>query len=324
MLEKSNPTQSAARDVALAAKIAVCQSSAATRAKVEGKWAQEDGDKKGKRPSAFYDCWRFATAPQTITQIKCMGERRSGSRFIKQLISLNVDVELLSLEGGDEADAGSAENGKKRTVITRGKLPPAVDRLYAADYSRSLGWRHACAPTQSQFEEHHVTSALLHRTLFVFVAKNPYAWLVSLYNSMGKYRDVSYGSSTSTSTSTSSTSRVGGSGTGGSRRSTFEDFTRTPWVAAGAKENIASCQRRRAAQREQQRREEAEARERRGELGGVGARNGYSSVTTAPHHHPDEPDTFLNPMVMWNQKHRSYLRVAAPYTLRVRYEVKEY
>ena len=199
MLEKSNPTRSAARDVALAAKIAVCQSSAATRAKVEGKWAQEDGDKKGKRPSAFYDCWRFATAPQTITQIKCMGERRSGSRFIKQLISLNVDVELLSLEGGDEADAGSAENGKKRTVITRGKLPPAVDRLYAADYSRSLGWRHACAPTQSQFEEHHVTSALLHRTLFVFVAKNPYAWLVSLYNSMGKYRDVSYGSSTSTS-----------------------------------------------------------------------------------------------------------------------------
>ena len=127
---------------------------------------------------------RFATAPQTITQIKCMGERRSGSRFIKQLISLNVDVELLSLEGGDEADAGSAENGKKRTVITRGKLPPAVDRLYAADYSRSLGWRHACAPTQSQFEEHHVTSALLHRTLFVFVAKNPYAWLVSLYNNL--------------------------------------------------------------------------------------------------------------------------------------------
>jgi len=106
----------------------------------------------------------------------------------------------------------------------------------------------------------------LESTLFLMVAKNPYAWLMSLYARLGRYR----GSDTKQQTST------------------FEDFTRLPWTAL-PRENLISCQPPdKAGSRRVQR--------DRGDHG------------------------FLNPIVMWNQKHRSYRRLRAPYVFFARYE----
>jgi hypothetical protein len=84
-----------------------------------------------------FDCWRFATAPRggQLTQVKVFGERQSGARFVRQLVGLNLDVELVSLDN--------------QTV---GLAPDAVDRLYRTDFAHTFGWKHSCAPSPSQLE----------------------------------------------------------------------------------------------------------------------------------------------------------------------------
>jgi len=156
-----------------------------------------------------FDCWRFAKAPTAgqITQIKIYGERQSGARFLKQLVGLNLDVDVVSLE-----------------ETTRHLLPHEVDKLYKKDFSNSFGWRHSCAPTQDQFDKL-VEPEVLQRTLFLCVAKNPYAWLLSLYSKLPRYRGSI------------------------AEKVTFEEFTQTPWVALG-RENIDSCQRKLASKAE--------------------------------------------------------------------------
>ena len=160
VLSRSNPTREALAEVELAAKVAVCQSAAANAKK-----NFFEHESRGRKPQErVFDCWRFATAANSIQQVKIFGERRSGSRFIKQLVSLNIDASLLSLEGE-----------------TKGKLPPVVDELYKRDFSRSLGWRHACAPSPAQLDAAGVSFEMLHRTLFVLVAKNPCEYERQMY-----------------------------------------------------------------------------------------------------------------------------------------------
>jgi hypothetical protein len=80
VIHRSNPARDEARAsieaVERAAAVAVCQAS------------------KG------YDCWQFATAPAggQITHLKVLGERQSGARFVRTLVGLNLDVELVSLD----------------------------------------------------------------------------------------------------------------------------------------------------------------------------------------------------------------------------------
>ena len=87
--------------------------------------------------SKGYDCWRYATAPSggQVTHVKVFGERQSGARFVRQLVALNLDVELVSLENE-----------------TKGLDPDAVDYAYRNDFARSFGWKHSCAPSPSQLE----------------------------------------------------------------------------------------------------------------------------------------------------------------------------
>jgi hypothetical protein len=93
--------------------------------------------------SKGYDCWRYATAPSggQVTHVKVFGERQSGSRFVRQLVALNLDVELVSLENE-----------------TKGLDPDAVDYAYRNDFARSFGWKHSCAPSASQLEAVHLSS----------------------------------------------------------------------------------------------------------------------------------------------------------------------
>jgi hypothetical protein len=195
-----------------------------------------------------YDCWRFATAPRggQITQVKIFGERQSGARFLKQLVGLNLDVDVVSLEDD-----------------TRNLLPHEVDKLYEKDFSNSFGWRHSCAPTEEQLDKQ-VDHEVLQKTLFLCVAKNPYAWLLSLYGKLPRYRGSEHAADAS-----------------------FEDFTRTPWVALG-RENIGACQPKASTRQRQQ-------------------AKGLDSG-------------FLNPVVLWNQKNRALRRLKAPYVYFVRYE----
>ena len=115
---------------------------------------------------------------------------------------------------------------------------------------------------------------------------------MSLFRSQGKYRN-----------------KFIGSGGSSGLRSTFEDFTRSPWVVAGKRENFASCQRNRATSARHTN-DDAKLLQAIQQKEQVGRRlqRGH------------EPDAFLNPVVMWNQKHRSYLRLTAPFVLRARYE----
>lgn len=96
--------------------------------------------------------------------IKLYGERNTGTNYLRKLIHLNLDVEIL-----------------------RGVVPWYIfilgsevtkDLYFRLTYHKNLGWKHSMAPSLSLLEEIDIS---LDNLFFVTVTKNPYSWLLSFF-----------------------------------------------------------------------------------------------------------------------------------------------
>lgn len=165
--------------------------------------------------------------------IKIYGERNCGTNYLEELSRRNLDVNLLP---------GSAPRRLRRLFPKQPSLHERVlDAYFNMTFKRNLGWKHMLAPDVATL---HRTSVPIAQTLFIFLSKNPYAWLLSLHRHPYHYRG---------------------------QITDFDIFVRSEWPTLG-REN--------------------------------------------------HPQPFPNPIVMWNQKNASYLRLARdlPVSLILRYE----
>jgi len=154
--------------------------------------------------------------------IKLYGERNCGTNYLEQLIQKNLDITLLP---------GVAPAWLRRRFRQHPSLRERlIDAYFHMTFGRNLGWKHMLAPDVTRLER---SIRPLSQTYFVFLVKNPYAWLLSLhrhpYHHPNPARD-------------------------------FDVFIRTPWPTLG-RENVAR-------------------------------------------------QPFPNPIIMWNLKNASYLRLA--------------
>lgn len=117
-----------------------------------------------------------------MKKIKIFGERNCGTNYIRELIIANIEAELL--EGGVPVKKGIM----KSNII--------FDRLFDLLHNNFLGWKHS-------FPNHKRIAARsdLQEILFVTITKNPYSFLLSLYNRPYHYKgskpDTFYGFLTS-------------------------------------------------------------------------------------------------------------------------------
>ena len=102
--------------------------------------------------------------------LKIYGERNTGTNYLKKLIALNLDVDILP---------GVIPKG----VWLLQKIMPGKelirDLYFALTYSRNLGWKHTIVKPNGELQKCRVCSGEL---AFVTLTKNPYSWLLSLYN----------------------------------------------------------------------------------------------------------------------------------------------
>ena len=126
------------------------------------------------------------SSSSAVTAFKIVGERNTGTRYLKQLLQLNLQVPHLQFRV-------NGRNVEKLTNMSEAEK----DNAYASDPS-FFGWKHACAPTLPQLIAHDddaetsaiATATLLlkqplrvpaNRILFVVIGKNPYSWLLSMW-----------------------------------------------------------------------------------------------------------------------------------------------
>ena len=97
--------------------------------------------------------------------IKIFGERNTGTNYLLQLCMKNLDIELLP----------SSSPGWIRQLQ---KILPGnewlIDLYFSYTFPQNFGWKHGI-PRFNDFNE-------LDHIYFVTVTKNPYSWLLSLYN----------------------------------------------------------------------------------------------------------------------------------------------
>ncbi len=106
----------------------------------------------------------------TRRSIKIFGERNTGTKYLSELLRLNVEAE--ELPGVPPRWTLPIE----RVVPGPGEW--VEDLFFALTYFRNLGWKHQLVHPDRLLRSRAVRSGSL---LFVTVTKNPYAWLLSLY-----------------------------------------------------------------------------------------------------------------------------------------------
>jgi hypothetical protein len=102
--------------------------------------------------------------------IKIYGERNCGTNYLQNLIQRNLDTHLLP---------GVAPRRVRRLVPNHPALHERlIDAWFGITFRRNLGWKHMLAPDIVTLQR---TIVSTNRTLFIFLSKNPYAWLLSLH-----------------------------------------------------------------------------------------------------------------------------------------------
>lgn len=94
-----------------------------------------------------------------ISGIKLLGERNTGTNYLRRLIELNFNLKLLR---------GTVPDPLTRTEFLR-------DLYFRITYRRNLGWKHAIAPTSHVISKYHASTCQ-----FITLSKNPYSWLLSM------------------------------------------------------------------------------------------------------------------------------------------------
>lgn len=97
-------------------------------------------------------------------KIKIYGERNTGTRYLHELISENLEADLLT-----------GVVPKKWRRIFRGS-ETAKDLFFKFTFPNNLGWKHTLVEP-SKLKHMKVCQNLI----FITITKNPYSWLLSLY-----------------------------------------------------------------------------------------------------------------------------------------------
>lgn len=96
--------------------------------------------------------------------VKLYGERNTGTNYLQKLIEKNFKVNILP---------GTAPKLLNNKYFISERLINLYFKLYS---NRTLGWKHAVAPQASAFNQN-----IINNTCFIFIIKNPYSWILSLY-----------------------------------------------------------------------------------------------------------------------------------------------
>lgn len=102
-------------------------------------------------------------------KIKIYGERNTNTRYLSQLLRLNLDADLIPGTAPRQVRLLQAIMPGKNSVI---------DVYFSKTYSQNLGWKHTCAKSASDLAEYALVKSGL---IFLTVTKNPYSWLLSLH-----------------------------------------------------------------------------------------------------------------------------------------------
>ena len=124
----------------------------------------------------------FMTSPKSSgstgeVALKIYGERNTGTNYLTLLAERNLCARILP---------GRVVDSDLRTVLTRRlrRLVPgfahqmhetARDRYFEATFSDNLGWKHMNPSVER------IGAEALSAVRFMMIIKNPYAWLLSLY-----------------------------------------------------------------------------------------------------------------------------------------------
>jgi hypothetical protein len=106
-----------------------------------------------------------------LKSIKIFGERNTGTNYLKELIRRNFDIEII--EGVPTLNY--MRLNKALFFLPKQKM---IDYYFSSYRPASLGWKHAVPNTQSIYEDIRFNKDELG---LIFLAKNPYAWLLSMY-----------------------------------------------------------------------------------------------------------------------------------------------
>lgn len=113
-----------------------------------------------------------------LQTVKIYGERNSGTRVLERAVRMNFSCELLRGTVRQEWDQirrradASALKGLERAIFLESLADDAAARLIPEHF----GWKHGCPPLKAI-----AASKNLDKTLFVVITKDPYSWLLSLY-----------------------------------------------------------------------------------------------------------------------------------------------
>ncbi len=124
-----------------------------------------------------------------LPHIKVMGERNSGTNYLDQLLALNFDCKLLP---------GSPH---RRVPLKRFEL--SHDLYFRFTKQSNLGWKHSMAPDQKLIDRFRYLDQLL----IIFMVKNPYSFILSLYKRPYQYI--------------------------GEKKDSLEEFLKTDWRTTG-------------------------------------------------------------------------------------------
>lgn len=109
-------------------------------------------------------------------KIKIYGERNTGTNFLSKLIDLNFDCKLLS---------GTVPSNLNRIIKKVKGTENIKDKYFKITEKNNLGWKHR--EIDKMFLRN--LNQLNEDVGFLTLTKNPYSWLLSLYNRPYHYKD---------------------------------------------------------------------------------------------------------------------------------------
>lgn len=102
-------------------------------------------------------------------KIKIYGERNSNTRYLSELLRLNLEAEEVRGVAPRFVRLAQSMAPGKNSVI---------DFYFSISYQTNLGWKHTCVKPAAELADNALVKAGL---VFLTVTKNPYSWLLSLH-----------------------------------------------------------------------------------------------------------------------------------------------